>query len=132
MQERQADRDEGAGPAAAGAAPGWILEGSDGVGITFSKGQRPIASFYVQTIESRAVNDIPVRLMRGRLLWSHSSSILLLQGSTIAQLLSPLHLVRGRTRPMHHPRPGVDDAVVAEVKKEMSQKEVFLLLSSLI
>lgn len=70
-----------------------------------------------------------------QLYWTHTGSVLRLQGVTILDVLGPaLVLLRGRHRPVWDPRPGASDVRVLiqlENPTNLSPKEIFELAIAL-
>ncbi len=132
------------GGATAGAAQG-ILDDPDGVTRLYNIG-RVIAKLY--TVRTDAIDGF-YKLKRGeeegayriewrrwtipRLVWSHGSSMLFLQGATLQQIVAPFFMLAGAPRHASDPEPGLDNVVLVELyamsSNDLTYPELFQLLA---
>lgn len=121
----------------AGASEG-LLEDPNGVGILHSMG-RDICTFRYSDIlisnHASTIKEKPLEWMSyqlGRVVFSHSSSMLYLHGASLLQLFFPFVLLEASPRPIYDPRPGADGVIVARVPsalfEDISLKELFVIL----
>jgi len=132
---------QGSGGSPAG-APQGVLDDPDGVARLYQTGS-PVAKLYdvrsnylegfYQLNETHGYRIEWRRWVIPRLVWTHRSSMLFLQGATLQQLVAPFFLLAGTPRHVASPEPGLDNVVLAELyatsSDDLTYPQLFQLLA---